>query len=312
MHDETRVDGGRRAARRLPALGAAPLLFVLIYLIWGFTYVAVRIGLRDVGPLTLAGARSLIAAIGLGAVALALRRPLPPTLAAHAFIAAVGLFNVSCLTSALSLGLTTVSAGEGSLLIYTQPLQVAALSALFLGERLSPRQLLGVVAGFGGVVVVLLPRIQPGATTTLQGYGVLLFGAFGWAIAAVLFRWGRTTHAAIAKLDVIWVSALQSAYGALPILVVAYILEGWRFALTFDALWSLLFTGFLSAGLANLLWFSLLTRGQATVVSTCIFLVPVFAVASGALVLGEPLTVNLLVGGALTLGGIALVAWRSG
>src|SRR5215212_2370376 len=77
MHDETRVDGRPRAAGRLSALGAAPLLFVLIYLIWGFTYVAVRIGLRDVGPLTLASVRSLIAAIGLGTVALALRRPLP-------------------------------------------------------------------------------------------------------------------------------------------------------------------------------------------------------------------------------------------
>jgi drug/metabolite transporter (DMT)-like permease len=96
MRDQARVDGGPRAAGRRPSLGAAPLLFVLIYLIWGFTYVAVRIGLRDVGPLTLAGARSLIAAIGLGAVALALRRPLPPTLAAHAFIAAVGRPARSC------------------------------------------------------------------------------------------------------------------------------------------------------------------------------------------------------------------------
>ena len=312
MHNRRRVGDGLRAAGCLPALRAAPLLFVLIYLIWGLNYVAVRIGLRDVAPLTLASARALVAALGLGAVALTLRRPFPSTLAAHAFIATVGLFNVSCLTSALSLGLTTVSAGEGSLLIYTQPVQVAALAALLLGERLSPRQLLGVAAGSGGVVVVLLPRVQPGATTNWWGYGVLLAGASSWAIAAVLFRWGQTTRPALARVDVIWVSALQSAYGGLPILVLAYVLEGWRFVPTFDALWILLFTGFLSAGVANLLWFSLLTRGQATVVSTCIFLVPVFAVASGALVLGEPLTLNVLVGGALTLGGIALVVWRTG
>ena len=241
-----------------------------------------------------------------------MHRPVPSTVPAHAFIAALGFFNVTCLASALSLGLTTVSAGEGALRIYTQPLQVAALSALVLGERLSSRQLLGVAAGFGGVVVVLLPRIQPGATTSWWGYGVLLFGAFGWAVAAVLFRWGRTARAATAGPDVIWVSALQSAYGGLPIVVVAYVLEGWRFAPTFDALWSVLFTGFLSAGVANLLWFSLLARGRATVVSTGIFLVPVFAVASGVLVLGEALTLNLLLGGALTLGGIALVVWRSG
>src|SRR3712207_2232548 len=110
MQDQARVDGEARTAGRLPAVGPAPLLFVLIYLIWGLTYVAVRIGLRDVAPLTQAGARTLVAAVGLGAIALALRRRWPSTLAAHVFIAAVGLFNVTCLTSALSLGLTTVSA----------------------------------------------------------------------------------------------------------------------------------------------------------------------------------------------------------
>ena len=76
---------------------------------------------------------------------------------------------------------------------------------------------------------------------------------------------------------------------------------------TLDLLWTLLFTSLLSTGLANLLWFHLLTRRAATVVSTYVFLVPAFAVAFGALALGEPLTPALLVGGLLTLAGIALV-----
>jgi drug/metabolite transporter (DMT)-like permease len=77
----------------------------------------------------------------------------------------------------MSVGLTSVSAGETSLLIYTQPLQVAALSALLLGERLAPRQLGGVLLGFVGMAIVLLPRIQPSAAPAWWAYFALVVGA---------------------------------------------------------------------------------------------------------------------------------------
>jgi drug/metabolite transporter (DMT)-like permease len=286
---------------------ALPVLFLLLYLIWGFTYVAIKIGLPFIGALTMAGTRAVIAAVALAAVALALGRPFPRTGAVHRMAALVGLLNVAGLAGMMSLGLTAVSAGETSLLIYTQPLQVAVLGALFTGERPSGRQWVGLVIGFAGTAIVLAPRVQPGAAPVWWAYGVLLLGAFAWALSTVLFSRGRRAGAATDRADVIWLTSLQAAHGAVPLLLAGLLAEGWRLAPTWELAGALAFTGLLSTGLANLLFFYLLTRRTATVVSTAVFLVPAFAVAFGALVLGEPLTPTLLVGGLLTLAGIALV-----
>jgi drug/metabolite transporter (DMT)-like permease len=287
---------------------ALPLLFLLLYLIWGFTYVAIKIGLRWTGPLTMAGARAVIAGLALAALALALGRVAPRLPRVHGMIAVVGVLNVAGLAGMMSLGLTTVSAGETSLLIYTQPLQVAALSAALLGERLARRQVAGLLLGFAGVAVVLAPRIQPSAAPTWWAYAALLFGAGCWALSSVLYRRWQRAGLPLAQVDVVWVSGLQALYGSLPLLVAAWLIEGLRLEPSAELAWTLLFTSLLSTGFANLLWFHLLTRRAATVVSTYVFLVPAFAVTFGAIVLGEPLTPSLLVGGLLTLAGIALVS----
>jgi drug/metabolite transporter (DMT)-like permease len=282
------------------------LLFVAIYLIWGFTYVAVRIALRDAAPFTLAFGRATLATALLTTVAVLSRRPAPRGRRAHAFIALVGVLNVSGLAGLMSLGLATVPAGEASLITYTQPLQVALLSRLLLGERLAPRQLLGLLVGFGGMVVVLLPRLTGGVASPI-GYAALLLGAFSWGLSAVIFRWGGRPGSGVPKIDVLWLSALQAAYGAVPLFLAGLALEGLRVRWTLELLWSGGFSGLMAGGVANLLWFHLLTRRSATVVAAYVFLVPAFAVFFGGVVLGEPLTINVALGGLLTLAGIALV-----
>jgi probable blue pigment (indigoidine) exporter len=290
----------------VPPAVVLPLLFLAIYLIWGFTYAATRIALRDAAPFTLAFGRSVLAAMLLTAAALAMRRPWPGSWSAHAFAAVVGVLNVSGLAGLMSLGLATVPAGEASLLTYTQPLQVALLSALLLGERLSRRQLVGLLIGFGGMVVVLLPKLSGGVASPI-GYAALLVGAFSWALSAVVFRWGGRPGGRPPKIDVVWLSALQVTYGALPLFLVGVLFEGLRVTWTASLLWSAGFVGVMAGGVANLLWFYMLTKRSATVVSAYVFLVPAFAVLFGGLVLGEELTVSVVAGGLLTLVGIALV-----
>jgi drug/metabolite transporter (DMT)-like permease len=293
-----------------PGLAATPLLVLLLYVIWGFTYVALKIGLQWTGPLTMAGLRGLLAGVALSGLAVLMRRPLPAGVHIHGRIAVVGLLNVAGLAGLMSVGLTAVSAGETSLLIYTQPLQVAALSAVLFGERLSRRQMVGVLLGFAGMAIVLSPRVQVGATPAWWAYGALLIGAFCWALSAVLYRHWQRAGSPLARADILWVTALQALYGSLPLLVAAVVLEGLALTPSIGLAWTLLYTGLLASGLANLLWFYLLTRQSATVVSTYVFLVPAFAVTFGALVLAEPVTPALLAGGLLTLLGIALVSRR--
>jgi probable blue pigment (indigoidine) exporter len=215
---------------------------------------------------------------------------------------------VTGLVGGMLIGLTVVGAGEASLLTYTQPFLVALLSAPLLGERLTVRQIASLALGFAGVALVLAPRLEGGGAAPWWGYAAILAGAASWALSAVIYRRARTLGRV--EIDVLWLAALQTVYGGLPFLVVAFVVERWRFNPTLGLLWTSLFVGLLAAGVANLLWFHLLSRHAATVVSTYVFLVPAFAVAFGALVLGEPLSPTLLGGGAVTLAGIALVSRR--
>ncbi len=299
----------RRAA--ISAEAFVPLLLLAIYLIWGFAYVAVRIAVRDAPPFTVAAGRALLAAATLGLAALALGRPFPRARRSQLFAAVVGLLNVSGLAGFMSLGLSLVPAGESSLVTYTQPLQVALLSVVLLHERLTGRQVVGLALGFAGVVVVLLPRLGGGSAASPLGYAALLVGAFTWALSAVLFRRGPARllggDRPVERVDVFWLVALQAAYGAVPLLAAGVLLEGLHVRWTGDLIWSWLFAGVGAGGVANLLWFYLLSKRSATVVAAYVFLVPAFAVAFGGVVLGEPITATLAAGGALTLGGIALV-----
>ncbi len=289
---------------------ALPVLFLTIYVIWGITYVFTKIALHDVGPFTFGVMRTVFAVVVLGLAALAMRRTWPGGWRVQLFVAVVGFLNVSGLIGMMTLGLTVVPAGEASLLTYTQPFQVALLSALILHERIRPRMAIGLCAGFAGVVVVLLPRIQPDGTVPLWGYAAMVLGGFSWGLSAVIFRWGLAAGWLKVQPDVLWFAALQSFYGLWPLLVPAIALEGFRLSPTPSLLLALLFVGIFAAGLANLLWFFLLSKRAATVVSTYVFLVPAFAVAFGWLLLGESLSPTLIAGGALTLGGIALVTRR--
>jgi drug/metabolite transporter (DMT)-like permease len=165
---------------------------------------------------------------------------------------------------------------------------------------------LGLLIGFGGMVVVLLPKLSGGVSSP-TGYAALLVGAFSWALSAVLFRWGGRPGSGVPPIDVVWLSALQVVYGAVPLFLVGLFVEGLWVTWTASLLWSAAFVGLMAGGVANLLWFYLLTKRSATVVAAYVFLVPAFAVLFGGLVLGELLTPSVVVGGLLTLAGIALV-----
>lgn len=301
--------GDRRLTDESGAGRSLPALFLVLYLVWGFTYVALKIGQRWTGPWTMAGLRALIGGLALILVAWALGRAAPAA-GRHRPIALIGLLNVTGLAGGMSLGLTQVGAGEAALLIYSQPLLVVVLAALVLGERLTRRQALGLLLGFGGMVVVLAPRLQPSAAAGWWAYGALLLGSGAWALSSVLVRhWQRRGGSPLAAVDVLWLTGLQALYGALPLLAVAASVEGLRLTPSLDLAWTLAFTGLLATGLANAVWFTLLRRYAAVVSAAPVFLIPAFATSFGALVLGEALPPTLIAGGLLTMAGIAFVTW---
>ncbi len=291
----------------------AAVLFLLLYLIWGFTYVVLRIGLAHAAPLTFAAGRAVLGGAVVAATAAWTRRPFPRSRDEHIFAALVGLGNVTALAGLMSIGAAHVSAGETSILIYTQPLHTALLAWLWLREPLTLRRITGLLAGFTGMTLVLADRVRPGAHPEWGAYLALVGGGLGWALSAVYYRKRQTEvlRRGERQVDFLWLTALQACYGGVPLVLGGLLLEGWYAEPVLDFWWTLLYTGVFASGVANILWFHLLNRREAVVVGAYVFFVPVFAVIFGALLLGERLPPAALLGGLLIVAGIFLVNARS-
>ena len=297
--------GGQTAGAGRPLAGASLLaLFLALCLIWGFTYVTLKIGLRDAPPLAFSFGRALVGGLALGAYALATAGRFPRDAATHRAAAILGLTNVAAFWGLMNLGLTRVSAGESSILTYTQPLLVAVLARAWLGEALSLRATLGLLLGFAGVAAVVANKLQIAGQPAWLGYAFTLAGALAWAVGTVYFR------ARQAGLDLVWVTTLQALYGAVPLLALSLLLEHQPVTPSTSLLWTLAYTGLGSSALAYLIWFYLLRHRATAEVTSFIFLVPLSAVLFGALVLGERLSLISLLGAGLILAGIYVVSRR--
>lgn len=268
---------------------------------WGLTYVVIKVGLRSSTPEAFATLRVLFGGIVLCGIALVSRRPFPRTWRVQRKLAILGVLNVGGFAGLLNVGLLSVSAGESSLLVYTQPLWIAVLAAVFLRERLTHRRLLGLALGFAGVLVVLGPQAQASHPGTWWAYGALILAALSWAVASIYYR------SEPLPIDQYWMTGLQCFYGAVPIALAWWLLEaaavprvGW------GLLWTVAFAGALSSGLAYLLWYWMLRRREATLVGIAVFLVPPFAVLFGGVFLGERPSLNLVAGTAMVLLGLAI------
>ncbi|MCL4535524.1 MAG: DMT family transporter [Bacteroidetes bacterium] len=292
------VAGGRtRGAEGLRLIG----LFLLLCLVWAFAYTAIKLGVRHAPPLTFTIARAVVGGLALSVVALFTTGPFPRDAFTHRSAAILGLCNVAGLAGFMALGLTRISAGESSILTYTAPLVISVMAWVWLGESLSPLKALGLVAGFGGVVVVMAGEVSLSGHPAWLGYALTLSGALAWATGTVYFR------AYQARLNILWVTALQGFYGAVPLALAALFLERPAIDWSFELAWTTAYNGLGPMALAYLIWFYLLRHRAAAEVSSYIFLVPFFAVVMGALVLGERLGLLALLGVALILAGIYLV-----
>lgn len=307
-------------------------LFLALCLIWGFTYPVLKIGLSYAPPLAFTAARAAAGGLALFVYAAATTGRLPRDATTHRSALVLGLANVAAFWGLMNLGLTRISAGESSILTYTQPLLVGVLAWVWLGEVLSLRVALGLLLGFAGVATVVADKVSVGEQAPWLGYAYALGGAIAWAVGTVYFRandrprgaraadevavsprLARGTSQVVAvgarkaRLDILWVTSLQALYGAVPLAILAYLLERPSVAPSWGLAWTLLFTGLGSSALAYVIWFHLLRHRAAAEVTAYVFLVPAFAVLSGALVLGERLGPTALLGAALILLGIFVV-----
>jgi drug/metabolite transporter (DMT)-like permease len=261
------------------------MIVALLYIVlWSSAFIATKIGIKYCPPLALLSIRFIVAALILVFFIVLWRLPLPRGRRVWGRLIIFSLLN-SCLYLGCTFeALKYLSAGMTSIIAATNPLLLALLAPILLQEAMTWRRVLGLVLGFGGVLFVMWTRLGGG-----NGYdtpsGILLasIGILSLVSATVLYKkYPPQEH-------MIVVNAVQFGISEIVLLPISAIFENvghisWNGAL----IWSLLYLVCMISIGAMLLWFWLLKRGEASVVSSYYFLTPICGLLLAALVLGEP------------------------
>jgi drug/metabolite transporter (DMT)-like permease len=272
---------------------------LLFALIWSSAFTSARIIVADASPLMISSLRFAIAGTIGVIIARALGQSWHLTPAQWRATIIFGLCQ-----NALYLGLnftamTTIEASLASIIASTMPLIVALLGWAVKGEKLSPMGTIGLIVGFGGVLLIMAGRLSNGVDL----FGVLLcvIGALALAIATLAVRNASSGG------NVIMIVGLQMYVGAITLSFASLIFETWTVNWNPKMLTAFIYT-ILAPGLfATWIWFALVARIGAVKAATFHFLNPFFGVAIAAMILGEKLGFWDIVGVAVICAGILAV-----
>ncbi len=199
-------------------------------------------------------------------------------------------------------GFELVPAGVGTLVTMIEPLMIAILAAIALGEKLTRYVLLGVVLAIAGSIVLFWPDLTTETQNPVSGRGLvfLLLCCTSWAVYAIV------TKPLLGRYDSFTVTAVTMLIAA-PIMVGAASEPLPQLAARLDTRqWLEVAYLVLASGLGGtMLWNYGAKHLSSTAAGTFLYLIPVIAVSAGALVLGEEVTVYVIAGGLLMLAGVA-------
>ncbi len=303
-----------KAAPRLTA--ATPLAIALamlaIYIIWGTTYLAIRVVVdpdQGVGipPFAMVAMRFAFAGLAmLALVALFARDALRSlTRAQIRDQAIVGLaLNVGGL-GVTSFGEQTIPSGITALLIALLPIWVAVIGRVVYKDRIAPLSILGIAVGIIGVVILISPDTGDAGLDPL-GLACILFSPLSWGGGSI---WSQRRAATPADSRV--AVAIQMLAGSVGGAIIATILGEWggvQFgALGSDVIFALAYLIVVGSLIAYNIYTWLLRVAPFGLVSTYAYVNPVVAVLAGSFILSEPISAQLIAGGAVVVAGVAIM-----
>lgn len=300
--------GGDAAPEGSHRLGRAPIrrdaTIVLVMLLWALCFPLIVVGLSFLSPLYFAGARALLAGAPLLLVAVMLRRPWPTGTAIWGTLLGIGVSTTSLGFLGMFLAGQLIAPGFATVIANTQPLIAAMLAAWLLGERLGLRGMTALLAGFGGIVTMTLPRLlENDGVSSSTGIVYVLAAAIGVAAGNVLMK--RLAN----RVDPLMAMGWQLVLGALPLMVAAILFEPLPpDPLALEIVLVLTALALAGTALPFYLWFSVLRSCDLSRANTFSFLTPVFGMGLGVGLFGERLAGPELIGIGLVLVGV----WQIG
>ena len=268
---------------------------------WGTSFLWIKVALEELGPATLTTYRFLFGLITILLITAIARRKIELRGITFWMPLAIGVLNAATPIMLISWAETRIDSGLAGVLNSTMPIWTLLIAHFVLhDDKLSWLRGLGLTLGFGGVFILMSPNAS--ATPDIWGQLAVLTAAVLYAVSTVMTRRFLNGVHPLQTSVVAMTSAFVTCF------VVATLFEG-PFAVPREPMtWlAVSWMGIIGMGLAVQVWFYLINNWGATKTSMVTYVFPPSAVALGVIFLGEPLTMELLVGGALIIGGIILV-----
>ena len=276
------------------------LLTLAVVAVWGYTFVPIKVALREVPPFALASVRFAMAALPL---VFFIRRPAIPWRYVVVYGFAIGVLQFGLLFLGMKLGMP---AGLSSIVIQMQVFFTIGLAVMLDGDRLQRHNLIGAAIAVAGVALLGMHKLGAGETATFIGFLLVIAAGLSWAVGNIIAKRGAGEHAPDMFALVVWSSLIPP----LPLAALSYALEGGSAAVhavvTMSALaWACLAVMAYGATLFGFgSWNALLHRYPTALISPFALLIPVSGIASGALFLGETLAPMQAAGVALVFAGL--------
>jgi drug/metabolite transporter (DMT)-like permease len=276
---------------------------LILGVLWGSSYLFIKVAVAEVPPLTLVAARLVLGAAILWVLLRASGQSMPRNRAMWGAFAMMGLLNGAVPYSLIFWGEQYIPSGLAALLQSTMPLFTVLLAhRLASEERMTMSKIAGVVIGFVGVGLLMFSDLQQGLHANPLGQAAIVVSSVSYAGAAIFARSRLRGQPALVS------TTGQLTMGALFVLPLSLAVDRpFHLSPSLAAVGSWLGLTVLGTVVAYMIYYALIERTNATFVSTVTYIIPVNGLILGALVLSEPLTATLLISLALILVGVFLV-----
>jgi drug/metabolite transporter (DMT)-like permease len=274
--------------------------------LWGLSFVATKVVLREISPITLISTRFFMGAVLLWAILFLRGRNVHIPMAEWRWLTLMGFIGLFVHQMLQAHALKLTSAVNTGWLIGLTPIWSAILAAVMLRERFGPVKIFGLVLGFfGALLVISKGRLSASmlALPATKGDLLILISTFNWALYSVL---GYPT---IKRLGPLRATAGAMLAGWLMLFPFFVAEKGWSefVNLTSTGWLAITFLGIGCSGLGYLFWCGALERIDASAVASFLYVEPLVTFAAAVVLLGEPFGPLTIIGGFVLLLGVLLV-----
>ncbi len=289
------------------SLNLKVLVWLILALIWGTTWLFIKVGLEDLPPITFASARFLLSVAILLVLIKVQKIPLPKTSKEWRLIALTGVLQFSINYSLVFWSEQYITSGLAAVLQSMITVFGLILAWIFLpNERITPQKIVAVLIGIAGVAVIFIDQLRVENWMAFLGCVAIVVGAYAAAQASILVK---SKAAGIHPAALVFA---QMICGLPAIIVYSLVREGnpLTFHWTLSAVVCVIYLSALGTVAAFWLYYWLLSKIESTKAMMISLVTPLLAVVIGALFLGERLPAQTYFGGVLIIAGIGLIVFR--